>query len=210
MTRILATLAMGLLTVSLAAPLASAQGASNAPKIAYINSAIIIRESPGRAAITAQFEKEMAPIQAKIKAMRDSNVALQNAYITDEPKLTPEAKASRRKEITDKNAKWQTISDSLEKVAADRGLELERPMMDLLQTVLNDIRQEDGYWMIIDMAVLNNAVVAFDKNMDVTEKVLNRYKIAAAKLPKPSAPGAPASGPVNTSTGVQRVIPPGL
>jgi hypothetical protein len=80
-------------------------------------------------------------------------------------------------------------------------------MTALLEKVIADTRTEEGYWMILDISANQGFIVALDKNMDITDRIMAKYKTALAAMPP--APPAPASGgPVNSATGVGRVIPP--
>jgi outer membrane protein len=186
---------------------ALAQAAAALPKVGYINSQTIVQQAPGREAMVQQFQKEMAPLQARLQAMADSDAALLKKYTTDEPTLTPDARQARMKEITDKRTRWRTTADSLNQIASKRQEELERPMTDMIKKILSDIRAEDGLWFIFDVApeAGGMSIVAIDKNLDLTQRVLDRYK---AQAPTAATPAAPTGGPVNSTTGVGRIIPP--
>jgi outer membrane protein len=199
-------LASTLLALTLSATVAVGQSTA---KIAYLDSQKILDGTPGRTAIGAQLEKEMAPLNARMKAINDSNAAMLQKYQADAVSLSADAKATRQKEIGEKQRSWQQQVDSLNSIADSRRTELEGPMIELLKKIINEIRQEDGYWIVFDIAGQGGAnIVAIDKNLDISERVLTRYKLAAVALPKPGAPGTPPAGPVNSTTGVGRIIPP--
>jgi Skp family chaperone for outer membrane proteins len=211
MTKTFRTIATGVAFAGVASLLVAAQAAQQQPKIAYINSNTIVERTPDRTAMMQQFEKEMAPVRARLQAISDSDSVMVAKYTKDEPTLSADAKASRQKEIIDKKNVWRVKADSLRRFADARLGELERPMTELLKKILNDIRQEEGYWFIMDMANANEggiSIVAIDRNMEITDRVLERYKTAAAALPKPAPLGTPPGGPVNNQTGVGRVPPP--
>jgi Skp family chaperone for outer membrane proteins len=199
------------LAAFLAVPMAGAQGTQAIPKVAYIDSRIIVEQTPGRAQLAAQFQKEiLVPLQARLKAMADSDAAIIKRYSEDEPTLSVEARASRQKEINDKRNRWRVEADSLNQDAGRREEELQKPMTDLLKKILGDIRAEEGLWYIFDVAAeAGMSIVAIDKNMDITQRVIDRYKTAAAALGKPGAVGGPPTGgPVSGGAGVGRIIPP--
>src|ERR671929_131726 len=66
---------------------------------------------------------------------------------------------------------------------------------DLLERAPDDERAASGYTMIVDLAAQSSPIVAFDKNLDITERVLSRL---ATMKPAPAAPrpnaAAPAAG----------------
>jgi outer membrane protein len=55
--------------------------------------------------------------------------------------------------------------------------------MESLQKVIEQVRAEEGYAMIFDVATQTSVIVAADKSLDITEKVL--AKVKAAGPPKP-------------------------
>ena len=211
MNRTFQTVAVAMLLAGAAAtPVLLQQEAQTKPKFAYIDSRTFA-QTPERMAIAKQFETEMVPITARIKAMQDSDVAIIKKYNEDEPRLTPESKAARRKEIDDKRTIWRAKIDTLNTFADARGQELDRPTAELFKKILSDIRQEEGYWMILDVAGEGGlSIVAIDRNLDITDRVLSKYRVGAAALPKPAPIKIPpaAAGPVQGTTGVGRIPPP--
>jgi Skp family chaperone for outer membrane proteins len=210
MTRTVQSVAAALVLAGAAATPTLLQEVQGKPKFAYLNSRTIVDQTPDRAKIAEQFDKEMAPIKARLQALADSDASIRRKYQEEQATLTGAARTAREKEITDKIRGWQLQADSLNQFASARGQELERPMTELLKQIIADIRQEDGYWMIIDVAGEGGLnIVAIDKNLEITDRVLSKYKAAAANLPKPApARIPPGGGPVNGTTGVGRVIPP--
>jgi Skp family chaperone for outer membrane proteins len=210
MNRTIQTVAAAMLVAGAAATPALLQEVQSKPKFAYINSRIIVEQTPDRALIAQQFEKEMEPIKARLQQLADSDAAIRRKYQEEQAGLTPAVRAAREKEITDKLRTWQLQADSLNSFANARGQELERPMTELLKKIIADIRQEEGYWMILDVAGEGGLnIVAIDRNLEITDRVLAKYKTAAAALPKPAPLKIPpGGGPVNGTTGVGRIIPP--
>ena len=208
MTRTFSTIAVAAVTLSLTAPLAYLQGTEQAgPKIGYIKSREILSRTPAAAELEKQIQAALLPFQDKLKVMSDSNNTITADYQTKAASMTPEARAAKEKEISDKRRIWQAKSDTITMKADQKRDELQTPFMDKLKEVLNDTRVEKGLWMILDVdsppAHDDGLIVAFDKNMDLTETVLARFKTALAGMPK--APGAPTPGagsPVNQGTGV--------
>jgi hypothetical protein len=84
--------------------------------------------------------------------------------------------------------------------------------METVRKVLEDIRAEDGYALILSSEPGSSPILAADKNLDITERVVARLRTVAAAKPAVTAPaqpkpavGAPASAP----SGVTRPKPPG-
>jgi outer membrane protein len=168
---------------------ARAQAASNAPpgpvKIGYINSALLLQEAPGRAEAEAQFDREVGAYRQQLQRMNDSLNALMAAFDQDAAKLDTVARAARGKTIRDREAEYQSRARGLDSTMQARQAELIKPIMERVQKVLETIRAEDGYSVILDVGAQTPVVVAADKRLDLTDRVLARLK----------SQGVPASAP---------------
>jgi outer membrane protein len=188
--------------VVLAADGASAQAA---PKFAFIDSRVVLDKAPGRAAAEAQFQKEMEGYQAQAKRMEDSLTAMIGEYTKVQATLTAAQRETREKAIRDKQAEFGQRSQQFEEAAQKRQFELVQPIMTQIREVLDAIRVEDGYTFIFDVGASASVIVAADKNLDITEKVIGRLK------PVPStASGAnrPPAGAKPQPAGVSPKKPP--
>jgi outer membrane protein len=181
--------------VALALTASAATGGAQqaaAPKIAYVNSQAILAAAPGRAEAEAQFEKEMQSFRTTVQTMGDSLNAMVASYQKEEGALSPAVKEQRQKTIQTKEAEYQQRARQLEQQAAKRQQELVQPILDQITEVLNTIREEGGYALILDAQSGANVIVAADKNLDLTERVIARLrtmKPATASTPRPT--GAP-------------------
>ncbi|MGQ0714110.1 MAG: OmpH family outer membrane protein [Gemmatimonadaceae bacterium] len=197
-------LALGTLVFAATAAVAQAQ-----VKIGYIKSQTILANAPGRAAAETQFEKEMTTYRAQVQRMGDSLNALIADYNTQETTLSPQAKETRQRDLRAKEEEYQRRTQELQQQVRQREAELVRPIMEQINKVIDELRAEEGYTMIFDAENQAGVVVAADKNLDLTEKVLARLRAAgpptAAARPtgagtqRPAAPAQPS--------GVQRPKP---
>jgi len=189
--------------VALAAAPAGAQSA--APKFGYIDSRVIMEQAPGRAEAAAQYDKDVTGYRQQVQRMGDSLQALIAAYEKDEVSLSPAAKETRTKAIRDREAQYNERTQKLNEEAQRRQEELLRPITERVKKAIDEIRAEDGYAMIFDVGSGATVVVAADRNLDVTEKVLARVKTLAAApgAAKPTAQ-APAGAPLSSPAGVTR------
>lgn len=169
---------------------ARAQAASSGPpgpvKIGYINSALLLQEAPGRAEAEAQFDREVGTYRQQLQRMNDSLNALMAAFDQDAAKLDTTARAARGKAIRDREAEYQARARGLDSTMQARQAELVKPIMERVQKVIESIRSEDGYSMILDVGAQTSVVVAADKRLDLTDRVLARLKSQGAP---PSTPG---------------------
>lgn len=187
----------------------SAQSATAGLKVGYINSAQILQTAPGRAEVDAQIEKELNGFRAQVKRMGDSLNAMVSDFRKVESTLSPTAKDSRMRTIQQKEEEYEGRTQQLQQQAQQRQMELIRPITELVQKVIADIRSEEGYSLIFDVGNNTGVVVAADTTLDLTPKVLTRLQSVAKAAPaggatRPAAAGASMAQPA----GVQRPKPP--
>ena len=168
---------------------ASAQG----QKIGYIRSSVLLDQAPGREQAQAQFEKETNGYRDEIKRMSDSLDAMVAAFQKSQATLSATARDTRSKEIQSKNAEFQRRSADLQQKAQQRQEQLVQPILDRVKGAIEDVRVEGGFAFILN-ADEGSSIVAMDKNLDLTERVLARLRAGAGTAAKPATP-APAGAP---------------
>ena len=186
-----------LFTSLIVAGTASSQGTAPA-KIAYINSALLLQQAPGRAEAEAQFDREVGAYRQQIQRMDDSLKTLVAAFDRDAAKMDSVAREARRNSIGQREAEYQSRARGLDSTMQVRQAQLVKPIMERVQAVIETIRTEDGYSMIFDVGAQTSVVVAADKKLDLTDRVLARLKSQGI----PAA--APTSGAVPQPAGVTR------
>jgi outer membrane protein len=174
----------------------AAQAAAQVPvKIGYINSALLLQEAPGRVEAEAQFDKEVGAYRQQLARMNDSLNTLMAAFDRDAANLDTTTRAARGKAIRDREAEYQNRARGLDSTMQARQAQLVKPIMERVQSVIEAIRAEDGYSMILDVGAQASVVVAADKRLDLTDRVLARLK---------SQGTPPASGAIPQPAGVTR------
>lgn len=170
-------------------------------KFAYIQSSILLDQAPGRAEAEAQFVKETDVYKEQIKRMSDSLNAMVAAFEKKQASLTAPQREAQGKDIQAKEASYQTRTRELEQKANQRQSELVQPILDRIKLAIEDIRVEGGYSFIFN-ADQGSPIVALDKNLNVTDRVLSKLRSTPATAAK--ATGSPAPAPA----GVTRPVPP--
>jgi len=204
------TLALLALVVSGAA--AAAQQAT--VRIAYVNPQALFENAPGRAAAEEAFRKETEGYRAELARLNTALTKAVQDYQKAEGTLTTAQKETRQRSLQAKQDSLQQRQQDLEQQANRRQNELMAPIMESVRKVLEDIRAEDGYAMILSSEPGTSPILAADKNLDITERVVARLRTVAAGNPAPTAtaPGTtsrPAAGaPANAPSGVTRPKPP--
>lgn len=192
--------ALALLLV--AAPLAAQS------KVAYIDSRKVMQEMPGRAQVEARIRTELEALGAREKKMVDSLNAMMTAFQADSAKMTQEQRVTRFTAIQQYDGQYRDTLEALQEEAQQKQAEAMQPLFDLIRLALEDVRQADGLSMIFDLGAQVNPIVAMDKNLDVSDKVIARIRTMPAARPVPAATPQPAAtkppGPVAQPAGVTR------
>jgi len=187
---------VGACALVLGAPaLASAQVAQ---KFAFINSQAIMQSAPGRGEAELQFQKDMEMFRAQVAKLGDSLNLLQESFKKEEPALSPTAKEAKLKVLNEKQADYQERVQKLNDQAQQREAELMQPILENVRKVLDDLRAEGGYSFIFDVSA-GSFIVSADKNLDITDRVVSKLKLAAPKV-APKATTGPASVPAGVTT----------
>ena len=191
-----------LVLVVLAAGSAAAQGSQ---KFAYIRSSVLLEQAPGRAEAEAQFDKETGTYREQIKRMSDSLNAMVADFEKSQASLSATVRDTRGKAIQGRQAEYERRTRDLQQKAQARQAELVQPILDRVKQAIEDARIEGGYSFVFN-ADQGSSIVAMDKNLDITDRVLTRLRgSTASTAPKP-ATGAPTAAP----SGVTRPQTPPL
>jgi len=175
---------------------AMAQGAS--AKFAYVDSRELLDKAPGRADADAQWKKEASSMQDQVQRMQDSLQAMIAAYQKAEAGLSPAVRDTRQKAIGDKEQEYQTRTQALDLQAQQRQAQLLQPIIDQIKVALEDVRKDEGLTAIFDVGSQGNPIVAIDKNLNITDKVLVKLRsmpVPQVQAPKPASPAAPTAAP---------------
>jgi outer membrane protein len=191
-------LATSLIAIGSVGAQAAATAAPVTVKIGYINSALLLQEAPGRAEAEAQFDREVGAYRTQLQRMNDSLNTMMAAFDRDAAKLDTTTRAARGKVIRDRETEYQARARGLDSTMQARQAQLVKPIMERVQSVIEAIRQEDGYSMILDVGAQASVVVAADKRLDLTDRVLSRLKSQGAP------PTTPANGAIPQPAGVTR------
>ena len=197
------TLAALALLVAAAAPLSAQQ------KVAYVDSRKIMQEMPGRAQVEARIRTELEGLGVREKRMVDSLNTLMTAFQKDSATMTQEDRVARFTSIQKYDAGYRDTLEALQAEAQSKQTEAMQPLFDIIRIALEDVRQNDGLSIIFDLGAQVNPIVAMDKNLDISDKVIARIRTmpaARATVPatEPKPPAAKPVGPVAQPAGVTR------
>ena len=183
-----------LLTVA-AAGAASAQASQ---KLGYVRSSVLLEQAPGRQDAEAQFEKETGTYRTQIKRMSDSLNTMVAAFEKVAPTLSAAARDTRGKELQGRQGEYERRTRELEQRAQSRQQELVQPILDRVKASIEDVRVEGGYSFIFNIDQ-GSPILAADKNLDITDRVLMKLRASAAR-PAASVPAAAPAGVTRPTT----------
>jgi outer membrane protein len=163
-------------------------------KIAFVNTATLMDAAPGRASADSALAKMGDGFKVQISKMQDSIQSLITDYTKKEATLTTAQKDSRQKAIQALETELQAKNLQLQQQFAQKQQELYAPIQEAVKKVIEDIRVEDGYAMILANDPQQSSIVAADKNLDITDRMVARLRTVKASnsANKPAATNAPA------------------
>lgn len=182
-----------LIALALVAVLTAGAAAQSSQKFAYIRSSILLDQAPGRAEAEAQYQKEASVYGDQVKRMSDSLNAMIAAFDKVQATLSATARETRGKEIQAKEAEYQRRTNELQQKAQQREGELVQPILDKVKAAIEELRIEGGYTFVFN-ADQGSSIVAMDKNLDITDRVLAKLRGGTAPAAKPAA-GVPTATP---------------
>src|SRR5207253_5391519 len=121
-------------------------------KIGFIDSRRLIAEAPGAVEARTTIEREMNKHQADLALADDS---IKNAIADFQKKqlaLSADARAKQEADIRARQQSLQNRADALEQQMQKRQADLIKPIMDKINTVLEALRKEGSYTLILDTA----------------------------------------------------------
>lgn len=154
-------------------------------RIGYINSQQILASSSEAAAVQQQFDREMQGFQAEVQQLEDEITGMQQRLQQQQLTLSPEARASREQQIEAKVQEYQARTTQLQQMADQRRDELIQPVMDRITVVIETVREEGQYSLILDVAA--GSIISADSTLDLTPEIIRRLGS--------TAPAAPAAAP---------------
>jgi outer membrane protein len=176
-------------------------------KIAYVNPQALFENAPGRVQAESTFARETAGYRTELTRLGESLQQAVQAYQREQASLTPAQRETRERTLRAREDSLRGRQQQLEEQAARRQGELMAPIMESVRKVLEDIRVEDGYALILSNEPGQSPILVADKNLDITERVVARLKTVSSS--RTTAPATrPGGAPTATPSGVTRPRPP--
>ncbi len=167
--------------MALAFLLTAATSEAQVVKIGYLNSQEVLNSAPGAAEAQARFDQEMESYQVEIQQLEVELEGMQQQLQQQQLTLSPEAKANREQQLQLKVQEYQARGTQLQELAARRRAELVQPVMDRITEVIEQLREEGAYSLILDVAA--GSIVSADPALDLTQEVIGRLEAELGVVP---------------------------
>ncbi|HEY7684104.1 MAG TPA: OmpH family outer membrane protein [Gemmatimonadales bacterium] len=163
-------LVAALVVAVLPTPLAAQQ------KLAFINARAVLLATPGYAVAESTYNRELAGFRGEVEKLQN---ALDSAAAEFEQKsvmLSATAKTARRKDLEAQRDRLEKRANELRDKAAQREQELLAPLHGKVNSAIEAVRAEGGYAIIFDVSANDGLIVAADKSLELTQKVIDKIK----------------------------------
>ncbi|MBK7348734.1 MAG: OmpH family outer membrane protein [Gemmatimonadetes bacterium] len=153
--------------------LAAQQGGS---KIGYINARAVLLAVPGYAQAESTYNRELSSFREEVDRMQ---AALDSAASDFEQKsvmLSATAKTAKRRELEQQRDRMEQRANELRDKAAQREQELLAPIHGRVNTAIEAVRTEGGFAIIFDVSANEGLIVAVDKSLELSQKVIDKVK----------------------------------
>ncbi len=175
--RLLTGLALVLLAGAGSAAAQAPQTPAGAPgRIAFVNARAILTGMAGWAKAESTYTKELQTATAeaqKLQAVMDSALS---TYQQSQAMMSPSARTAREKALTAQRDSLEGKLQKLQERVGSRERELLSPMQQRLTAIIEGMRAEGNYAMVIDLGnpAVGQLIVSYDKALDITDRVARR------------------------------------
>ena len=154
--------------------------AANAQKYAYVNSDVILSKMPEMEQMRSNLEGYQAQLQKKgQKMIEDFQTKQQDAAAKKERgELAPIQEQKILEELQKMQEDLMNYEQEMQNLMMTKQDELLKPILDRVNTAIQDVAKEGGYTMIFDLS--SGAVLFADANSDVTALVESKLGLANA------------------------------
>jgi Skp family chaperone for outer membrane proteins len=178
---VLVSLAAVAAALATAPSAARGQGPSSAPapiKIAFINSREILQRTPGYAVAESTYLKEVDGYRTEIQKLQQRLDSAVTAFDQQSIALSPAARQTKQKELQAMQQRMETRTNELQDRARQREQELLAPIQARVNSIIQGIRAELNYSLILDADAAGGLIAAADPALNITARVLQRLSQA--------------------------------
>lgn len=172
---IVAGLLLGVLT-GVRSEAAAQQPVPQAMRVAFVNARMVLQGMPGYAQAESTFTREIQAGDSelnRLKAAFDSAVA---EYQQQQQMLSASSRTAKERELGQKQQQLAQRQQEIQTQLQRRERELLEPMQSRLTAVIEGMRAEGNYAMVIDLSAEGLGIITYDKSLDITDRVVQRLR----------------------------------
>jgi outer membrane protein len=162
-----------------AVAVAQVGGPAAAPlRIAVINSREILARTPGYARAESTYLKEVEGFRTEVQKLQQSLDSAVQALDQQSIALSPAARQTKQRELQGMQQRMEQRTNELQDRARQREQELLSPIQARVNSVIQGIRAEMNFSLILDADVAGGLIAAADPSLNITARVLQRLQQA--------------------------------
>src|SRR3989454_2576309 len=147
-----------------------------AAKIAFISSQEILRNTPGYAVAESTYRKELQASQSEVQKLQQQLDSAVQAFDQQSIVLSPAARQTKQKDLQAMQQRMEQRGTQLQDRLQQREQDLLAPIQQRVNSVVQGLRAEGNYALILDADAPGSNIVAADPALDLTSKVVQRLR----------------------------------
>lgn len=159
-----------------AKPTAGAQAPTSGTKVAFLNFRAALQAAPGYIQAESTFTKEVEGFRGEIAKLQATVDSAASDFETQSALLNATQRQAKRNELTTKQQAAEQKTQELQQKAQERERALLDPIQQKVNAAIEAVRAEGGYAMIFDVSAPSSTILAADRGLDVTQRVVAKVK----------------------------------
>ena len=158
-------------------PAAAGTGATSTvpmARIAYVNLQEVLRRTPGYVVAESTYRKIVTGYQAELQRLQQQLDSAVQAFDQQSIALSPAARQAKQKDLQGMQQRMVQRQQALQDSAQAKEDELMEPLRNRINSIIQGIRAEGNFSLIIDADAGGAFLLAADPALNITPRVLSR------------------------------------
>lgn len=156
---------------------AGASAEAQPTKVGWVDTGVILSQYPRAQEAQRSLEATLQGFMAELQQLGTDMQSTLEEYDQQRVTMTPENRRAKEEEIATRQQAIEQRRQELDGQAQQRRAEVFQPVMESITAVIEEIRVEGNYAMILDAA--SQAILSADPSLELTQEVLNRLQVPA-------------------------------
>ena len=143
-------------------------------RIAYIHLQDVLRRTPGYVVAESTYRKLVTGYQNELQRLQQQLDSAVQAFDQQSIALSPAARQAKQKDLQGMQQRLVQRQQALQDTAQAKEDELMEPLRSRINSIIQGIRAENNYSLIIDADAGGGFLLAADPAIDITPRVLAR------------------------------------